>query len=204
MHQSFLTGALCALALTFTAQAQEVSEVVKVDVKDIKVAEQKTPQLQITNVTDKRWKPKNWLEVDVALEAKKARQPGDKNPFIDTMEFKYFVALNKQDATGKYILLTATINHLNVVSGEVTHSMAFASPAALSRLLEKPDFSNADVKAAGVEIYFDGKLAGWKSSLGARWWEKLDGFTATDGVLLPKAKTPFSTLWGDYDLESKQ
>jgi len=197
-------SALALLALSLSSQGQEISELVKVDVKGIAAAEQKTPQLQITNVTDKRWKPKNWLEVDVALDAKKARQPGDKSPFIDTLEFKYFVALNKMDATGKYILLTATVSYINIVSGDTSHAMVFASPAALSRLLEKTDFSNADLKAVGVEIYFDGKLAGWKSTVGARWWEKLDGFATVDGVLLPKSKTPFSTLWGDYDLESKQ
>jgi len=195
---------LAVLAFALTSNGQELSDVVKVDVKGFSVAEQKTPQLQVSNVTDKRWKPKNWLEIDVALEAKKARVAGDKNPFIDAMEFKYFVALNKTDATGKYILLTANVTYLNVLSGDTTHAMMFASPAALSRLLEKPDFSNADVKASGVEIYFDGKLAGWKSSMGSRWWEKLDGFAAADGVLVPKAKTPFVFLWGDYDLETKQ
>ena len=30
-----------------------------------------------------------------------------------------------------------------------------------------------------------------------------DRLSEVDGVLLPKAKTPFSVLWGDYDLETK-
>jgi hypothetical protein len=101
-------------------------------------------------------------------------------------------------------MLTANIVYLNVIEKEAQHAMAFVSPAALERPLEKNTFTNADVKAVGVEVYRNGALAGWMSGAGGRFWEKLDGFSITDGLLLPKAKTPFSVLWGDYDLESKQ
>jgi hypothetical protein len=200
-----ITGFAVVLSTDFArGQTVELSKELKVDVKGVKAESQYTPQIQATNVNDKRWKPKNWLEVDVAFEAKKAKTPGDTSNMVDSVDFKYFVALNKTDKDGKYVLLTANITYLNVIEKEAQHAMAFVSPAALERLLEKTTFSNADIKAVGVEIYRDGALAGWNSNAGGRFWEKLDGFAVTDGLLLPKVKTPFSVLWGDYDLESKQ
>jgi hypothetical protein len=71
-------------------------------------------------------------------------------------------------------------------------------------LLEKNGFTGADVKAWGIEVYYNGAVAGWKSSTGpSRWW--VDGAASLqpiEGLLLPKAKTPFAPLWGDYDLET--
>lgn len=208
ISRNFLTLLTC-FGMTLTAgivsgQSVELSKELKIDVKGVKAESQYTPQIPATNVNDKRWKPKNWLEIDVAFEAKKARVPGDTSTMVDSVDFKYFVALNKTDKDGKYVLLTANITYLNVIEKEAQHAMAFVSPAALERLLEKNTFSNADIKAVGVEIYRDGALAGWNSSAGGRFWEKLEGFAVSDGLLLPKAKTPFSPLWGDYDLESKQ
>lgn len=196
-------SAILAMQVT-GAQAQD-APMVKVDVKDMKVQQQQSPQISASNVTDKRWRPKNWLEVDLTFEAKKANVPGDRNPFIESLDVKFYVALNKQDAAGKYILLTASTTFLNVMSKETSHAMVFAPPQALSRLLEKPEFATADAKAWGVEINHNGQLVGGFSSQGGKFWEtSAQNFAVTDGVLLPKAKTPFSVLWGDYDLESKQ
>ncbi|WP_038158715.1 Amuc_1102 family pilus-like protein [Verrucomicrobium sp. BvORR106] len=196
-------AAILAIQVT-GAQAQD-APTVKVDVKDMKVQQQQSPQISASNVTDKRWRPKNWLEVDLAFEAKKNNLPGDRSPFIESLEVKFYVALNKQDATGKYILLTSSTTFLNVMSKEVSHAMVFAPPQALSRLLEKTEFATADAKAWGVEINHNGQLVGGFSSQGGKFWEAgAEKFAVTDGVLLPKAKTPFAVLWGDYDLESKQ
>lgn len=186
-------------------QSVEVSKELKIDVKSIKAEPNFTPQIPAANTKDKRWRQKVWLEVDVAFEAKKAKTPGDNSTMVDSVEVKYFVALNKTDKDGKLVMLTANITYLNVIEKEEQHVMAFVSPAALERLLEKSTpLLGADVKGVGVEIYRNGALAGWNSSAGGRFWEKLDGFAVSDGLLLPKAKTPFSVLWGDYDLESKQ
>ncbi len=203
----FLIIGLIATMLTAdfaSAQTVEVSKELKVDVKGIKVEAQFTPQIQVGNVKDKRWKPKNWLEIDVEFEAKKARVPGDTSTMVDSVDIKCFVALNKTDKEGKTVLLTANITYLNVIEKESQHAMAYVSPAALERILEKNSFSIADVKGVGVEVYRSGALAGWLANAGGRFWEKLDGFVVTDGLLVPKAKTPFAPLWGDYDLETKQ
>lgn len=202
---SGLLAAIAVLNVFATGVQAQDAPTVKVDVKDMKVQQQQSPQIPANNVTDKRWRPKNWMEIDLAFDAKKAPVPGDRNPYIESLDIKFYVALNKQTADGKYILLTASATFLNIMSKETSHAMMFAPPQALSRLLEKTDFSNADAKAWGVEINHNGQLVGGYSSQGGKFWEtSANNFAVTDGVLLPKAKTPFSVLWGDYDLESKQ
>ena len=197
------SSAIGMLALSIsTIHAQELSKEVKVVVKSVKVQAQNTPQFNVQNVVDKRWKPKVWLELDVDFEARKAVDPADKSPVVESLEFKYFVGLNKNTADGKPVVLTATVTYNNIVEKDEQHALVFATPSALARILEKPNFTTADVKATGVEIYKGGALAGWNSSTGSRWWEKTEQFSVTDGVLLPKNKTPFATLWGDYDLEA--
>lgn len=199
------------MALVAAASAQEVSKDIKVDVKGLKSAEQQTPQIQASNVKDKVWRPKKWLEVDVDFEAKKMKTAADTSTIIDALEVKYFVALNKADKTGKFYAFTATVQYANVPArGAVdkNHLLMFVSPSAMSRILEKADFSGqSDIKALGVEFYHGGELCGWDSSMGktaaGRWWADMTKFTALDGMLLPKSKTPFSVLWGDYDIETK-
>ena len=69
----------------------------QVDVRKVDAGSQNTPQFAAPNVKDKRWNPKLWLEVDVVLGVKKARVPGENNPMVDSLDFKYFVLLNKRD-----------------------------------------------------------------------------------------------------------
>lgn len=192
------------LATPVFSQTPELSKEVKADVKKVQAEAQFTPDFTVNYTNPKRWKSKQWLEVDVAFEIKKANVPGDTSPVVDSLDFKFFVGLNKTNKEGKNIVLTSSITYLNAMEREQLHAMAFMSPSALMGVLEKASFTNADIRAVGIEIYKGGALAGWHSSAGARWWEKLDAFDVRDGLLVPKSKTPFHPLWGDYDLETKQ
>lgn len=188
------------------ATAQEASKEVKVDVKKVEAGQQNTPQFAAPNVKDKRWNPKIWLELDTAFNVAKSRTAGD-GPMVDSLDFKFYVVLNKRDKDGKLTMLTASISYLNANSDDrESHAMAFVSPSALARVLENPRFTAVDItpSAVGVEVFKGGALAGGYTSGGGKFWEKAENFNIVDGVLLPKAKTPFSPLWGDYDLETKQ
>ena len=46
------------------AVAQTAPKQLKIDFDDVKFESQPTPQIQATNIVDKRWKPKTWLEID--------------------------------------------------------------------------------------------------------------------------------------------
>lgn len=202
--------AAAALAVSFLSSvgAQEVSKEVKVDFRRVEVGPQNSPQFAAPNVKDKRWNPKIWLEVDAGFGLKKAPVPGDKSPIVDSIEFKYYVVLNKTDATGKYILLTASITYLNANEEDrESHAMAFASPSALARALGNPRYGLADLtpKAIAIVAMKGGAIAGVHTVGGGSgaWWDKAESFSVMDGILLPKSKTPFAPLFVDYDLESK-
>lgn len=201
LRHSFCVVAAATLSVV-CAQAQEMSKEVRVDVKKITFQTQNTPQFNVQNMVDKRWKPKAWLEIDVEFEGKKAQSETDTSPVIDSLDFKYFVAVNKVDkATGKHVVLTASITYINITAKESQRALAFVAPASLAKVLEKNTFINTDIRAVGVEIYKGGALAGWLSTSNGRWWEKMDQFSVVDGALLSKAQTPFAPLWGDYDAE---
>lgn len=201
LRHTFCVVAVAALSVVCTqAQQQETSKEVKVDVKKITAQAQNTPQFNVQNMVDKRWRPKAWLEIDVEFEAKKAT--ADTTVGIDSLEFRYFVGLNKVDkATGKHVVLTATINYVNIAEKESQRALAFVAPASLSKILEKTTFVNADIKAVGVEVYKGAAVAGFSSTTSNRWWANMDQFSVVDGALLPKKSTPFAPLWGDYDVE---
>lgn len=191
-------------AATAMAQQAAATAAVKVDVKDMKYQQTFTPQFQGSNIVDKRWKPKAWLEVDVTLDVKKANIPGDNSPFVDEIEVKAYVALAKTNAEGKMIMLTTSQSYVNASTKDAAHVLLFAAPNALRKLLDK-DFFNADVRAVGVEVFHNGNSVGVNSTGGGKFWElNADRFSTVDGVLLPKEKTPFAPLWGDYDLETKK
>lgn len=208
MNARLLTLSLAAIAAVASSQTVEVSKEVQVRQNRIAIKPdtQKTPQFTPTNVKDKRWLPKDWLEVDIAFDAEKANNPADKSPMIESLDFKVFVLLNKRDKDGKLLLLTSNTTYINILEKETQHVLLYASPAGLSRVLENQRPTTVDITpmAVGVEIYRSGALAGWNSTAQGRFWEKIENFNVADGVLLPKNKTPFSTLFGDYDLEAKQ
>lgn len=200
-----LAGA--ALLSYHGAFGQTTAPTVKVDVKTVTTGLAQTPQYQVTSSVNKSWRPKNWLEIDMALDVKKAKIPGDTTTLVDALEVKFYVGLNQMDANRKYILLTGTMNYINIPTkaGEHPHALAYVSPSTLQRLLsDRPFNATGDIKAVAVEISYGGQLIGGYPIGQGKWWEDLSKFSVVDGAILPKAKTPFAPLWGDYDLEVKQ
>lgn len=201
-----LAAALAAVLPLSNVQAQvEASKAVRTDIRGVTIDGQNTPQFSVPNVKDKRFRPKTWLEMDVAFKADKAKTP-ENNPVIDSLEFKFYVLLNVRNKEGKLTLLTASATFVNIMEREEQHVLMYVSPSSLQRLLQKNTFAATDVSAWGVEIYKDGAAAGPRfiSQGNVPFWDKTENFVVVDGELLPKVKTPFAPLWGDYDVEMKQ
>ncbi len=208
MNFSFITTfSLMAAAFSISAVNAQVAPTVKVDVKDIKTQDQKTPQFQAGNVKEHVWRPKTWLEIDMEMDVKKAKSTTDNTTMVDALEVKYFIGLNATDANKKNYVLTGTMTLQNIPTkaGEHAHALAFVSPSTLRRLLgETKQFNSAvDVKAIAVEISYGGQVIGGHPIGQGKWWEDLSKFAVVDGEILPKLKTPFAPLWGDYDVDVK-
>ena len=195
---------LAAIVLPSAAFGQ--AEKVKVDIKGFKLDQQETPQIQATNVVDKRWKPKAWLEMELAMDLKLANDLGGRDGSLPEMQVKYFVGLNQRTAEGKNIVLTGSISYKDVPANETVVAMGFISPSTLKRVLQKDNGGKGDVAAYGCEVLVGGERVAFESSAGGAWWfdpntQGLpDKFAAEDGGVLPKSKTPFAPFWGDYDL----
>lgn len=205
MMKLLKTGLMTLLAAG-ALSAQEANQV-KLEVKGVKVEQQQTPQIQAGNVTEKRWRPKNWLEIEAAFDLKLARDAGGRDGSLTAMQVKYFIAVNQTDDTGKNIVLTGTLNYNDVPADTTSFGLAFVSPTTLKRVLKKDNGGKGDVKAFGVEVLVGGTRVGFGSSISNNpWWYDpatqglSDKFAFEDGTVLPKSKTPFAPLWGDYDL----
>lgn len=213
IQQFILLSAAAALTVAAT-QAQDANKQIRVKVKDSKLDQQMTPDYKPAGVTEKRWRPKQWLELDTELDVDLATDLGGKDGVFPALEVKYFVGVNAKNKEGKNIVLTGTITYENVPaskSGDNSHALAYITPSALKLALKKENGGKADVVAYGFEIHAGGLLLdnGVFSNKGAAWWvdkdKQPDGarFEFQGGSVIPKNRTPFAPLWADYDLQSK-
>ncbi len=204
MNTKLLTLLAVSAFAAVSANGQE-TPAAKIEIKDLKLEAQQTPQIQAANIVDKKWKPKTWLEVSMELEVKLPRDSGGRDGSLAAMEVKYYLALNQTTKEGKAIVLTGSVSYQNIPSGE-SHTLAFVAPSVLKRLLQKDNGGKTDVKGFGVEVLVGGALLAGKSSTGSQWWldpktkAPSEMFAYEDGGVVSKAKTPFAPFWGDYDV----
>ena len=198
-----LLASLCIMGIGMnvsSAQDAPGGKQVKVGFSKVAFESQPTPQIQATNIVDKRWKPKTWLEIDSEFEIKLPTAEGREASF-PALTINYFLVLNATSKDGKRMLLKGSVTYSNIPGHEKVHALAFVSPATLKAALKKDGGGKADVAGYYIEITGGGetefKLQGGS---GAKWWEKLDNFTVIDSAILGKDKTPFAPFWGDYDL----
>jgi hypothetical protein len=194
----FITSVFFASALAAHAQDAAAGQV-KVDVKEVKLEAQPTPQIQANNVVDKRWKPKTWLEVDTEFDIKLPRAEGGNEGTYPALEFKYHL-MTSASKDGKRIMLEGAVTCVNIPAHEKCHALAFVSPATLKRALMKDNGGKADIMGFAVEVLAGGQVVAGKSNPAGKWWEDASKYQVMDGAVLGKDKTPFAPLWGDYDV----
>jgi hypothetical protein len=201
---------LLALAISGIAvlPAAAQDNTVKVSTKGMKIRAVQTPQFDAGNVGARSWRPKNWLELDVQFEVRLAPAAGGRNGSLDAVTINYYLGFPESPLTqGKKQMIRATINYADVPASEECHGLAFVAPSTLRKILQRDNFTENDVQAWGYEIVVNGETVAGQSSTGsgeaARWWTK-DSVMQVDGLILPKKETPFSILWGDYDLAVKK
>ncbi|SKB01526.1 hypothetical protein SAMN02745166_03394 [Prosthecobacter debontii] len=188
-----------------TASAQTAAPAVKVDGGKLEIKSIQTPQFQASNVGEKRWRPKDWMEVDFSFQIKLPQSAGGRNGALDSLAVTYYIALNAQTKDGKYEVIKGAFNYVDIPASEDCHALAYVSPATLRRLLQKDGFTPSDIKAWGYEVTVGGQRIEGNSSMGkAPWWEKTESFSMNEGVMLAKTETPFGILWGDYDVSAKK
>lgn len=183
-----------------------------VEFKDIKVSLQKTPDFATKGTTtDKRWKPKDWIEIEPEFKTKRSAMD-KKAEVIPELTFKYYVYLNSTVRENARIL-TAEVIHTNVPIDEVSHSVVYISPSTILRVTGRPEGNPTLVSAYAVEVTKGGEVVGFfsKSSQGTvvnpsdpkgKWWESKSA-PGQEPALLSKPQSPFGPLWGDFHADVK-
>jgi len=182
------------LSLSSELFAQNRIQIENVDVSDVEIDLQQTPELTYSGPKLKKT-PRNreWVEVDVEFEV----EGKSENKYVDELLFKYYVVLDDKKKT----MLVTDVTHVNIPLDEKIYSSVYISPATLEKLLAKKNFSKNDVRGFAVEVIHRGKAVGGEASKKtSRWWESRE---QTRGLLLPKSRTPFAPLWWDRYAEEK-
>lgn len=204
-------SALLALAATLTGlvnvQAQApaagaAKKEVLVDVDKINVEIQKTPQFTVPNVKDKRFTPRDWIEIEVDCEAKLSKTEKDKEmKAYAEVTFKYYAYLSGNPDPKKNRVITGEVVHTNVPIGEKIHSVMYVSPNTITKITEGKPVTPTMIKATGVAVFINGEEVGRKTSEANQEWWKKTGLPAQEAALLAKPNTPFAPLWADYHLD---
>ena len=213
MHLMKTTRTIVPLVVVFAitagfASVGSAQKPVEVKIKKLEVIEQTSPEYAVDLVKKKRIsRNKKWLEVEVEFEANKVARAGDPNPFIDGLLVKYFVVFKGKDpVTGKNIMATGQLNHINIEPGETTHSSMYISPSSAAKIRGKAgDASSTEIEGFAVQFIYQGQIAEEDAnySPGTKWWTT-GVLPPKDGILMPRSKTPFAPLWYDYFAEEEQ
>lgn len=211
---SLIVFVLASFCASSPAQDPPVKKEKLVEIKDIKVQVQKTPDFALKGgTTDKRVRPKDWIEIEP--EFKTLRSSSDKKSEVaPELTFKYYVFLNTMSGIKENArILTAEVVHTNVPLDEVSHSVVYISPSTILKVTGKPEGNASLVSAYAVEVTKGGEVVGFFSKLGgssmdnpndpkAKWWES-KAAPQQEPALLSKVQTPFAPLWGDYHADVK-
>ncbi len=199
----FVPVAARAQAPAAAAQQEELVKISKVN-----VGVQKTPKIQAEGPKDKRWTPKDWLEIEVDCEAVLSKKAKDARQLTyPEVTIKYYVYLEGQ-SKDKSRILTGEMVHANVPIKEEGHSVMYVHPSTILSLTGKKEGNPGAVKFWGVEALVGGEMVGYKVSPGAPgtpkdpWWN-VAGAPSKEAGLKKKSETPFAILWADYHYDER-
>ena len=199
INQRFLKS-LLPLAFSFGLASSafgqlELSKDARFKVDNPKFTELQSPDIQDGNA--KNFKPKDWLEIEVALKVDKLRnEPEDK--YLDQIKVTWHVVVKGQDR--KAYKISKTVTHVNIPTDEEVYVSVYLSPNTLKRITGNARASKSDLEAVGGEVELNGAMVGFFTFGQTKgWWrEPLKNVEATSKFpLLDKTQTPFAPLWYD-------
>lgn len=200
---SILKAAPAPLGTPAPAAGGKAEELLKF--KKCEIAIQKAPEFAINGTTAKRFKQKDWIEVEFEIDVKAPKGADKELRFLDDVNIKYYVYLQPTNPE-KLKVLVADVTYINVPIDETIHSVVYLSPATLYNISGEKLVNKGMITYYGAEATHNGKIVGLFSSKmfnNAPWWNNPKLPPVENGRLLPKNKTPFAPLWFDYYMEEK-
>ncbi len=190
---------LCAL-LSMSGQLLLGQVSIKADKPSINSLE--SPTFPNVPGARKRFRAKNWLEVEVELKAIKKSVEGDL-PFIQEVGVDWYIAIPDPKGKGT-LLLTAQADYINLPIKEDVRVSVYLSPTSLKLLTGKDRVVSSDVKAVAAVFTVNGEEVAVANNVSAKkWWESPNLSRDTNVELLTKDQTPFKFHWWDLYAEGK-
>lgn len=157
------------------------------------------PSPEFSGGKQKSFKPKDWLEVESKVKIQMSPAPASGT--CERVTVKWYIAVKNPERGGGMLLLTRTVEHVNVPLDEEVFMSIYLSPASVKRLTGSDKGGKRAVEGVGVEVLVNGEKVGdettrWNSG----WWNAAGGgkISRSDTVpLLTKRETPFSNMWWD-------
>ncbi len=147
---------------------------------------------------DKSFKPKDWLEIEAKLKISLSPEPPSKT--CEKITVKWYIAVKNPEKPTSLLLLTKTVEHVNVPLEEDVFCSVYLSPGSIKRLTGSDKGGKTAVEYVGYEILVNGeKKVEETNKLKAGWWNVAsDKISRSETVpLLNKSETPFSSMWWD-------
>lgn len=190
-------GALLAFGLSAELSAQG-----KVDIGSLEFDELPSPDLGGTK--NKSFKPKDWLEVEAELKVPAMNREQQETGFVDQVVVKWYVAV-KEKASGRVVLLTKDITHINVPVDEEVFTSVYLSPNTLKRLTGSDRAGKNAVEVVALEVLVNGVKVGEETSkMRSGWWNSPNLARGDRFPLLNKSETPFKIYWWDRYAEIEE
>lgn len=189
---SFLAFTIIAAVSTVTAFGQAAKVV------SDKPSFDDLPSPEFSGGKNKSFRPKDWLEIEAKIKVSLSPEPPSKT--CDKITVKWYVAVKNPDKTTKMILLTKTIEHVNVPLDQDIYCSVYLSPASIKRITGFDKGAKHSVEYVGYEVLVNGEKKAEDTNKGqAGWWNVAsDKISRSETVpLLSKAETPFSNMWWD-------
>ena len=196
LRKSLTVGA-CALFVAFTlphASAQTVTATVGKLTSDALLS----PQFSVRGTEKGGFKPKEWLEIETSVNL--TMNPEPKSMTCDRLTIKWYVVVKDTERSGRFLLLTRDVEHVNIPVKDDVYCSVYLSPASVRRLTGGDRASSRMVERVGYEILVNGVKVAQESSKGdPGWWNAAsEKISRSDAVpLLSKNETPFAHLWWD-------
>lgn len=162
------------------------------------------PSPEFSGGKNKSFKPKDWLEIEAKLKVSLSPEPRSKT--CDKITVKWYVAVKNPDKVGNMLLLTKTIDHVNVPLDQDIYCSVYLSPASIKRITGFDKGGKSTVEYVGYEVLINGEKMAAETNKGSAgdagglaWWNSpSDRISRSEAVpLLNKTETPFSIMWWD-------
>lgn len=163
------------------------------------------PSPEFSGGKQKAWKPKDWLEVETKLKISLSPEPPSKT--CEKITVKWYIAVKNPEKQGTMLLLTKTIEHVNVPLDEDIFCSVYLSPGSIKRLTGSDKGGKSAVEYVGYEVLINGEKKAEETNKGRPgWWNAAsEKISRSETVpLLNKNETPFSNMWWDRYAEVAQ